>query len=142
MSIKPSLLGILSPIVVPVLFFLGTYFLFPDFSYNFYGTSFKHRKDDVKAKIVNEENVINKTDTLVVENVGADSVPTISESIESYDYQKDVDKLKDMTTSIVKTVGEEVGTGVKKIKNVFEYPDGNGTSKDVLNKYKNSTSQE
>ena len=142
MSIKPSLLGILSPIVVPVLFFLGTYFLFPDFSYNFYGTSFKHRKEDVKAKIVNEENVINKTDTLVVENVGADSVPTISESIESYDYQKDVDKLKDMTTSIVKTVGEEIGTGVKKIKNVFEYPDGNGTSKYVLNKYKNSTSQE
>ena len=47
-----------------------------------------------------------------------------------------------MTTSIVKTVGEEIGTGVKKIKNVFEYPDGNGTSKDVLNKYKNSTSQE
>ena len=125
-----------------MLFFLGTYFLFPDFSYNFYGISFKYRKEDVKAKIVNEENVINKTDTLVVENVGADSVPTISESIESYDYQKDVDKLKDMTTSIVKTVGEEIGTGVKKIKNVFEYPDGNGTSKDVLNKYKNSTSQE
>ena len=138
MSIKPSLLGILSPIVVPVLFFLGTYFLFPDFSYNFYGTSFKHRKEDVKAKIVNEENIINKTDTLVVENVGADSVPTISESIESYDYQKDVDKLKD----IAKTVGEGIGTGVKTIKNVFEYPDGNGTSKDVLNKYKNSTSQE
>lgn len=138
MSIKPSLLGILSPIVVPVLFFLGTYFLFPDFSYNFYGTSFKHRKEDVKAKIVNEENIINKTDTLVVENVGADSVPTISEKSESYDYQRDVDKLKD----IAKTVGERVGTGVKTIKNVFEYPDGNGTSKDVLNKYKNSTSQE
>ena len=131
-------MGILSPIVVPVLFFLGTYFLFPHFSYNFYGTSFKHRQDDVKAKIVNEENIINKTDTLVVENVGADSVPTISESIESYDYQKDVDKLKD----IAKTVGEGIGTGVKTIKNVFEYPDGNGTSKDVLNKYKNSTSQE
>ena len=138
MSIKPSLLGILSPIVVPVLFFLGTYFLFPDFSYNFYGTSFKHRKEDVKAKIVNEENIINKTDTLVVENVGADSVPTISEKSESYDYQRDVDKLKD----IAKTVGERLGTGVKTIKNVFEYPDGNGTSKDVLNKYKNSTSQE
>lgn len=142
MSIKPSLLGILSPIVVPVLFFLGTYFLFPDFSYNFYGTSFKHRKEDVKAKIVNEENIINKTDTLVLENVGADSVPTISESGESYDYQKDVDKLKDITTSIAKTLGEGVGTGVKTIKNVFEYPDGNGTSKDVLNKYKNSTLQE
>ena len=138
MSIKPSLLGILSPIVVPVLFFLGTYFLFPDFSYNFYGTSFKHRKEDVKAKIVNEENIINKTDTLVVENVSVDSVPTISEKSESYDYQRDVDKLKD----IAKTVGERVGTGVKTIKNVFEYPDGNGTSKDVLNKYKNSTSQE
>lgn len=138
MSIKPSLLGILSPIVVPVLFFLGTYFLFPDFSYNFYGTSFKHRKEDVKAKIVNEENIINKTDTLVIENISVDSVPTISDSIESYDYQRDVDKLKD----IAKTVGERVGTGVKTIKNVFEYPDGNGTSKDVLNKYKNSTSQE
>ena len=138
MSIKPSLLGILSPIVVPVLFFLGTYFLFPDFSYNFYGTSFKHRKEDVKAKIVNEENNINITDTLVVENVSVDSVPTISEKSESYDYQRDVDKLKD----IAKTVGERVGTGVKTIKNVFEYPDGNGTSKDVLNKYKNSTSQE
>lgn len=138
MSIKPSLLGILSPIVVPVLFFLGTYFLFPDFSYNFYGTSFKHRKEDVKAKIVNEENIINKADTLVIENISVDSVPTISDSIESYDYQRDVDKLKD----IAKTVGERVGTGVKTIKNVFEYPDGNGTSKDVLNKYKNSTSQE
>ena len=142
MSVKPSLSGIMSPIIVPVLFFFCAYFLFPDFSYNFFGTSYKHRNINVKAEIEKEEKNTENQGISISDEVTTVNISTPVSQNAEYDYHKDAKKLKDITTTVVNTVGEGVSNGIKTIKNVFEYPDGNGTSKDVLNKYKQPANQE
>lgn len=138
---KPSLSGLLSPIIVPIVFFLGTYFLFPDFAYNFYGTSFKHR--NVPPRVESRREAPTNENTSV-SNVPNDNQQTAISGNEesSYNIEKDVERLKNITEAVVNTASVGVETGIKTIKNVFEYPENGTSSKDVINRYKQKASQE
>lgn len=119
MSIRTTLTSILTPILLPIVLFFLCYFLFPSFSYEFFGVSFK------SPKYAENPNYKKQTE------FGDNSYKT------TYNVEVPTGTTIDTTIpeSDIKNATNTVKNGVESIKNVLEFAEQTGANaQDVINK--------
>ena len=101
-SIKATLIPIFTPILLPVIIFFVCYFLFPSFSYEFFGVSFRASKHpEVQKQTVFKNNSYNTSYNVEV-------VPGAKVQV-------------DVPEKDVKNVVDNINAGVDTVKNIIEF---------------------
>lgn len=101
-SIKATLIPIFTPILLPVIIFFVCYFLFPSFSYEFFGVSFRASKHpEVQKQTEFKNNSYNTTYNVEV-------VPGAKVQV-------------DVPEKDVKNVVDNINAGVDTVKNIIEF---------------------
>ena len=101
-SIKATLIPIFTPILLPVIIFFVCYFLFPSFSYEFFGVSFRASKPpEVQKQTEFKNNSYNTSYNVEV-------VPGAKVQV-------------DVPEKDVKNVVDNINAGVDTVKNIIEF---------------------
>ena len=101
-SIKATLIPIFTPILLPVIIFFVCYFLFPSFSYEFFGVSFRASKHpEVQKQTEFKNNSYNTSYNVEV-------VPGAKVQV-------------DVPEKDVKNVVDNINAGVDTVKNIIEF---------------------
>ena len=111
-SIKATLIPIFTPILLPVIIFFVCYFLFPSFSYEFFGVSFRASKHpEVQKQTEFKNNSYNTSYNVEV-------VPGAKVQV-------------DVPEKDVKDAAHNINAGVDSVKNIIEFAEE--TSKNAQN---------
>ena len=101
-SIKATLIPIFTPILLPVIIFFVCYFLFPSFSYEFFGVSFRASKHpEVQKQTEFKNNSYNTSYNVEV-------VPGAKVQV-------------DVPEKDVKNAVDNINAGVDSVKNIIEF---------------------
>ena len=101
-SMKATLIPIFTPILLPVIIFFVCYFLFPSFSYEFFGVSFRASKHpEVQKQTEFKNNSYNTSYNVEV-------VPGAKVQV-------------DVPEKDVKNVVDNINAGVDTVKNIIEF---------------------
>ena len=101
-SIKATLIPIFTPILLPVILFFVCYFLFPSFSYEFFGVSFRASKHPEVQKQTEFKN--NSYNT----SYNVEGVPGAKVQV-------------DVPEKDVKDAAHKINAGVDAVKNIIEF---------------------
>ena len=121
-SIKATLIPIFTPILLPVIIFFVCYFLFPSFSYEFFGVSFRASKHpEVQKQTEFKNNSYNTSYNVEV-------VPGAKVQV-------------DVPEKDVKNAVDNINAGVDTVKNIIEFAEETSkNAQSVLDKIRqNST---
>ena len=129
MSMRTTLTSILTPVLLPIVLFFFCYFLFPSFSYEFFGVSFKESKRSIETQTYNRQTEFKGNTTYkTTHNVG------LSQGF-------DMNISLDVPESNLKDSVNDIKSGVDTIRNVLEFAEETGkNAQSVVDKIRqNST---